>query len=94
MPERDSKGRFVKGNRGNPNPVCQFAPGNLAAVKHMSYANTYMRRQFALYDYLTKAFYQHYPDGSPEDHKNYIHDNWVNLMPDSWQVYRNKPREN
>ncbi|EIV8468394.1 hypothetical protein MA794_003063 [Vibrio vulnificus] len=93
MPERDAKGRFVKGNRGNPNPVCRFAHGNLAAAKHLGYADNYILRKWSLYFKLTEEFYQRYPEGSAEDHDNYVRDNWISVIPSSWQVYRNKPYE-
>ena len=35
---RDTSGRFTKGNRGNPNPVMHFRPGNQAARKHGIYS--------------------------------------------------------
>ncbi|WP_417869480.1 hypothetical protein [Vibrio furnissii] len=89
MNERDAKGRFVKGNRGNPNPVCCFAKGNTAAVKHYGYAKGYLKRDFAQFNYLASKFHEDYPNGSPEQLYAFIKANWVDLTPESNQVYRN-----
>ncbi len=89
MIERDTKGRFMKGNRGNPNPVCRFSKGNTAAVKHYGYANGYIRRSYAQFRYLSLRFGELHPDGSEEQLYDFIKEHWIEVIPETNQVYRN-----
>ncbi len=88
MPERDAKGRFIKGNKGNPNPVCRFAKGNIAAIKHYGYADGYMRRVENQFRYLAKEFSLIHPKGSDQELYHFIQSNWIDVTPTDSQVYR------
>ena len=90
MAERDAKGRFIKGNKGNPNPVCRFAKGNIAAIKHYGYADGYMRRVEAQFRSLTKEFLQLHPEGSEEELYHFIKSNWNDVVPTNTQEYRSQ----